>query len=63
MQAEMAESEAMQSIVKQANVQAATAVMMVIRDAGVKLRPATNTESMRKSHRKRHSRSALETFP
>ena len=49
----MAESEAMQSIVNQTAIQAATTVMM-LRNADVGPRPVTNTVSQRESQRQRH---------
>ena len=50
----MAESEGMKEIVNQVAVQAATAVMTVLRDVDVGPKP-TPTASQRKLQRQRHS--------
>ena len=56
----MAESQAMQSIINNAIVQAATAVMMAIRHADVGPRSAVNTANPREHQRQRYGGPALE---
>ena len=56
----MVEAEAIQSVVTQGGIQAATAAMREA-DAGQIL--GTNTASLREAHRQRHGRPALKQLP
>ena len=56
----MLESEAIQSVFTQAAVQAATAMVMAMREAGTGPISGTNTSSSKEAHRQRYDRPDLE---
>ena len=57
--AEMAESEVIQAKVNQAAIQAASAVVIVLRDADAGPRSGGSTASLREAHRQRNDGPAL----
>ena len=58
-QNEMAESEAIQTMIKQVAIQAATALVMALRKVDAGPRSGTCTTCLREMHRQRHGRQAL----